>query len=690
MKNKKKLSFISSCISYFLHFFHRLSTSDISFIRHLSYFSDLSDTEWKQLKKHTRYITYKKQEILFSEADRFDGLYIIVKGSIRITKKDMHNQSIILAILKPGGYFGEQAFMRLKNKTQNVSVESLEDGACIEIKSTFLNSLKAMQEDTDLKKKLARIGYSQAILPFTIKILRSFKELLYNAQNIKKYRKNDVIFNIGDEANNVYLILQGEVELIIPTPSSLNERTIILYQGSLIGEISALHQLKRGATAIVRCPSSIFVIDNKKFKEIYANNLSLQKLSRELTQTYQLYQYKRIDQYPSNSTASDASITNIVHLHNGKKIISIRSFNYDTFCMLIAEGICQHEYKFINENQNYVKLFVTHHRLLKVETYGTWKYLPHACCMIMDGTLVSEQTIQRFLSLGELPDEVLQEEYLCTCMSVTKYALLSLISQGVKSMKDLSIQTGAGTVCGGCQYKILELLNNEVWEEAEMELATSYHEHAASFYLRPFQHRKFIFLPGQSVTIKILVQGREITRTYSISSAPEDTLPIRLTIKRKQNGTFSQWLFTEAPEKFKVNMTIPQGYFVINPDPLIPAVCFAGGMGVTPFIAYMRFLCLNQISKPLFLIYSAHTYTDFIFLDEIKELQLKNPYIQVEYRNTSKQGHLTSEEIIYFSHIYKEPDVYICAPDAFESFIYNTLVNEGFNPKNIFMETFKM
>jgi CRP-like cAMP-binding protein len=68
--------------------------------------------------------TYPKDTMLFAEGEQGDELYIIQKGSIKISKI-VDNSEVLLAILKPGDIFGEMAL--LESKPRAASATAYED-----------------------------------------------------------------------------------------------------------------------------------------------------------------------------------------------------------------------------------------------------------------------------------------------------------------------------------------------------------------------------------------------------------------------------------------------------------------------------------------------------------------------------------------------------------------------------------
>src|SRR3546814_18022993 len=51
---------------------------------------------------------------------------------------------------------------------------------------------------------------------------------------------------------------------------------------------------------------------------------------------------------------------------------------------------------------------------------------------------------------------------------------------------------------------------------------------------------KFLFRPGQYLTLRTQLEGQELRRSYSICAAPGDR-QLRVAIKRLNDGAFSSW-----------------------------------------------------------------------------------------------------------------------------------------------------
>lgn len=80
------------------------------FLKQTSLFKDLTEEELVEIIVIGRQKAYKKDQVIFKEGDPGDCLYIIVDGSVRISKmRDSREEA--LAVLESKSFFGEMTLL---------------------------------------------------------------------------------------------------------------------------------------------------------------------------------------------------------------------------------------------------------------------------------------------------------------------------------------------------------------------------------------------------------------------------------------------------------------------------------------------------------------------------------------------------------------------------------------------------
>ena len=96
------------------------------------------------------------------------------------------------------------------------------------------------------------------------------------------------------------------------------------------------------------------------------------------------------------------------------------------------------------------------------------------------------------------------------------------------------------------------------------------------------------FGAGKYLTVFETIEGMPVTRAYSISSSPKDSLEGKyvLTIKLVEGGLMSQYIFDNWEVGASVEVSAPAGNFEYQPlRDAKKVICLAGGSGITPFVS---------------------------------------------------------------------------------------------------------
>jgi len=97
----------------------------INYLKLIPLFSSLTDEELYAILGLSFTVKYPKKKIVFIENEEGDKLYIILKGSVKVTKISESGEEIILAIMHKGDFFGDMSL--LDGKPRSATVISIED-----------------------------------------------------------------------------------------------------------------------------------------------------------------------------------------------------------------------------------------------------------------------------------------------------------------------------------------------------------------------------------------------------------------------------------------------------------------------------------------------------------------------------------------------------------------------------------
>ena len=192
-----------------------------------------------------------------------------------------------------------------------------------------------------------------------------------------------------------------------------------------------------------------------------------------------------------------------------------------------------------------------------------------------------------------------------------------------------------------------------------------------SFYLEPQDGGALVnFQPGQYIGLRLVVNGEEIRRNYSLSAAPNGR-DYRISVKREPGGVASVYLHEQVHEGDVLDVFAPAGEFVLA-DGDKPVVLISGGVGITPTLAMLDMALQGQ--RPVHFIHfarnrSVHAFRDAIDARKAKHSQLQRFYVYDEHEGEGQAPHATgllnSEQLAAWLPASRDVDAYFLGPKPF-------------------------
>jgi hypothetical protein len=137
----------------------------------------------------------------------------------------------------------------------------------------------------------------------------------------------------------------------------------------------------------------------------------------------------------------------------------------------------------------------------------------------------------------------------------------------------------------------------------------------------------FAFEAGQFLTVRVLVDGQPHVRCYSISSPPEATGYLEISVKRQ--GLVSGTLHATLRPGSHLHVRPPAGRFTYPAGDDRPVVLVAGGVGITPLLSMLRHGASADPGRPITLLYSARGRRELAFWDELEWLSRRHAHIRL-------------------------------------------------------------
>ena len=252
-------------------------------------FSHFSDEQLARLDRCAAVVRHPADTLVVTEGESSRGVYLLVKGNVRIQRKTPYGL-FALASLGPGSLFGETSFVDRGPRTGDAITTTAEtelvafDADALDAASRadphlqlalswlFWKSLsgKLRQTNENLTSFFQETRRPDAAEPIThfqaggdlyidmATKRKLFQEMKLSALEInflstlsreKAFSANQVIFREGENAHEMYVVLEGRVMISKFIPGAGEEALAFLERGGYFGEMALIDNEPRSADA---------------------------------------------------------------------------------------------------------------------------------------------------------------------------------------------------------------------------------------------------------------------------------------------------------------------------------------------------------------------------------------------------------------------------------------------------------
>jgi ring-1,2-phenylacetyl-CoA epoxidase subunit PaaE len=212
---------------------------------------------------------------------------------------------------------------------------------------------------------------------------------------------------------------------------------------------------------------------------------------------------------------------------------------------------------------------------------------------------------------------------------------------------------------------------------------------------------KFQYKQGQYITLRTILNGEDLRRSYSICSSPLDN-ELRVAIKKTEHGIFSTYANEHLKKGDKLDVMPPLGKFFteLQPEQSKQYVGFAAGSGITPLLSIIKTTLRVEPKSSFTLVYGNRNRHSIIFKEELEGL--KNRYME-RFRVIYILSREKTDAAINFGRIDAEKctalcgknldisrtdEFFLCGPEEMICSVKDQLEQLGVDRKHIHFELF--
>ncbi|MGA8163995.1 MAG: ferric reductase-like transmembrane domain-containing protein [Waddliaceae bacterium] len=200
------------------------------------------------------------------------------------------------------------------------------------------------------------------------------------------------------------------------------------------------------------------------------------------------------------------------------------------------------------------------------------------------------------------------------------------------------------------------------------------------------REEKLTYIPGQYAFFRF--HGEKLSKEshpFTFTGPPNES---KISILVKSRGDYTRSLYQHVKEGFKANLEGPFGRFDFTKTGK-EQIWIAGGIGIAPFIAWVRALKFSENDRVIDLFYSFHRKQDAVFVEEFAQASRTLPHFRYFLFCSEEHNRLNAKEVMDLSNNLQEKDILMCGPRRLTEDLSRQLTALGVKRKNILFEDFE-
>lgn len=135
----------------------------------------------------------------------------------------------------------------------------------------------------------------------------------------------------------------------------------------------------------------------------------------------------------------------------------------------------------------------------------------------------------------------------------------------------------------------------------------------------------FNYKPGQYLTLRFNLNGKEQRRSYSLCSSPFLEESPKIAVKRVKDGLISNHINDHIKSGDTIEVMPPKGRFFadVNTKNYKSYYLFCAGSGVTPMLSILKSILHTESESFVYMIYGNRNQESILFNSELNQLQIR-------------------------------------------------------------------
>jgi len=596
----------------------------VLFLECASVFSELPEEHVEFLAGLSARVHLPAGEALFEEGDPGDAVFVIRRGKVEVFTHLPNGDELILAQLGEYELIGEHYLFDGTGGRRSASVRASHATDLIRISHDTFDRL--LKRNPTIAKQLAwrRMQREQENLARRSELFRIIRNLPAQTPTVRmQFQQGEVLFREGDEPDGVYLVTRGVACVYRESAPEgvLSEVTV----GQCFGERAVVSATPRSASVRAKGELDVLRIPKENFVRLHEQSADLRDVVCGLEFSYQLPTRGLALQYTCRREDED-SIERLYRLPDQREFLSSFLVRRRVFRMErlgLGRGPHQVEHAWRDDAaglERSLRLGPSG-EVVGMVAAGPWDQMPQMIEAALDASPLSADSVEAFKRTGNLPLEALREQdagdpdaIACFCLNVPARRIHELVKAGYASFEALRKTTGCGSVCGGCESTICDLVKPPDWIPVSVR-SMPINDALRTFTLQP-ERAYPAWAAGQHILVEGRIRGVWVRRPYLISAASGAGAP-QIIVQRQAKGDFTPWLFDGPAHEKQLRISAPRGN-VVRQENHRKRVCLAHDIGLAHSLAIVRSAIAIRSSAPVHVVCFT---SDSVFAPLVRELK---------------------------------------------------------------------
>ena len=639
-------------------------------------FNGLDDAFLLGLEPRVERVVVGPGEFVVREGDAADSFYVVLAGEVGVQATADNGDVVPLGEFGPGGTFGEQALLGGRGGRRSADVLGrAERSELARLGADLLADM--MAGDPTLGERLRAMGrrYEDNQLARRSDLVRGLLAAPGVEPRTLELAGGEPLFRQGDAAEGFFVVLVGHVELL-REDEGLPVRLARLGPGLCVGERDGD---RRAVTARADGATRLLAFGPEALEGVRASSPELEAHLRTLEQAWELPQHGFVTQHLGTEQGRPC-LTQIYSLRAGRTLVATHEIGGETVRLNVPDA--QPVRRVESGESDLVVHVDAAGGLCSVVSRRRGPELEWLFGRAIEGLPLRSDEERAFRDTGRF--EVVEDDYLCTCLRVRRSTVRAAVQEGVKDLATLQQRSGAGLSCGSCLPNLREALGERAWRSVVVSAITSPTARTRRITLEAADGSALPDpLPGQHVVLRVQDQGQALQRPYTLSGAAGGAW--QTTVQREPEGRFGRWLFEDAAVGAALEASDPAGDFVWRGGPA-PVLFFAAGIGITPALCFARTLAQRGWPHALVIRWSVRDPGDAVLWADLSALTLPN--LDLGLRVTPREGRLQPAEVAALVRRFPSAECFVCGPTPFQDAVAGWLRDAGVPSDRLHTEDF--